>query len=95
MHTKTIKKEIQNCLLGLIFLYRFFCYIKTFGWILSKKERKACERYQDLSEDEKTKSVSILVNDEVFSRKKKKTKRQNDWEWYKKLQEYEKQREVE
>ena len=46
--------------------------------------------------EKKTKSVITLVNDiEVFLKKEKRKKGENDRELYKKFQEYEKQRQVE
>ena len=39
---------------------------------IERLSKKACERYQNLSEEEKTKSTTMLVSDiEIFLRKKK------------------------
>ena len=65
-----------------------------------KKQRKASkkvwERYQNLSQEEKTKSINMPINDiEIFLKKKVYKKHQYGRECYRNLPEDEKQRLVE
>ena len=54
---------------------------KYVGLVLPKNkdklQRKACDRFQDFSEEEKTKNISMLVNDIEIFLKKKKTNTEN------------------
>ena len=64
-----------------------------------KKQRKASkkvrERYQNLSQEEKTKSINMPINIEIFLKKKVYKKHQYGRECYRNLPEDEKQRLVE
>ena len=61
-----------------LYIYIYFIYKKNVTWILSKNERKASkkasERYQNLSEEEKNKKQKYGCEQCRFFLKKKETK---------------------
>ena len=52
-----------------MFFYKYFPIYNDVNWRQNKKRQYACQRYRNLSEEEKTKSVNMIVNDiEIFLR---------------------------
>ena len=84
---RAYKKSIK------IFFVNFISIYKNDNRILSKKQRKASkearETNQNLSEEKKTKSINMLMNDKEIFLKKEKTKSANmavkDIEFFQKM----------